>query len=331
MRQRSASGRQQFATDRKQIRVVHDRFQGMPGHFTPRFMLNARLYLTVLSCLLLSLGTALAQRQPAPFIIALKPDKDPDAMLAERQNLASMLSAELGRPVNVIVPLSGAVIVEGLANGTIDVAYISATDMLNARRSGAATLLLAGEIDGRTWYRSYWIALKEKSYRSIHDLRGLPVAFSSRTSTSGYVVPLHDLYTQGLISERGSAEEFFGSGHVWFGSGYVSAVERVLRREAEAAAVSDYVLDEDKHLSPEQRAQLRKIDEQGPVPTHVLAAGRRLSDSDRGRLQRAFLALNQPEHDDLRQHAFVSRLVKVDETEHLRPLAEALALAQQGR
>jgi phosphonate transport system substrate-binding protein len=252
-------------------------------------------------------------------------------MLAERKRLAEVLGNLLKQPVEVIVPLSGAVIVEGLANGTIDVAYLSATDMLNARRSGAASLLLAGEIEGRSWYRSYWVSLKEKPYTSVRDLRGLPVAFSSRTSTSGYVIPLYDLRRQGLISDKGLAEEFFGPDHIWFGSGYVSAIERVLRGEAEAAAVSYYVLDQDKHLTVDQRAKLKKVAEQGPVPTHVLAVGRRVSAEDRGRLRGALLALNQPEHDALRERAFVSRLVEVDETEHLRPLEEALALAQQGQ
>jgi phosphonate transport system substrate-binding protein len=265
------------------------------------------------------------------FIIALKPDKDPDAMLAERKALASVLSAQLGKPVDVIVPLSGAVMVEGLANGTIDVAYVSATDMLNARKSRAGSLLLAGEIDGRTWYQSYWLTLKEKPYQSVEDLRGKPVAFSSRTSTSGYVIPLYDLRRKGLISGKGNSEEFFGKGNVWFGSGYVSAVERLLRGEAEAAAVSYYVFDADKHLSSGQRAKLRKLAEQGPVPTHVLVASSRLSAGERSQLKSAFLALNSPEHQGLRDRTFVSRLVAVDEAEHLRSLEEALALAGQSR
>jgi phosphonate transport system substrate-binding protein len=190
----------------------------MPVHFMP----SASRWVALCGCLLFGFTCAAAQPTVGAFVIALKPDKDPDAMLAERQNLAKVLAAELGQPVKVIVPLSGAVIVEGLANGTIDVAYVSATDMLNARRSGAGSLLLAGEIDGKTWYRSYWVALKDKSYQSVQELRGLPIAFSSRTSTSGYVIPLYDLHKKGLISDRGSAEEFFGTGQVWFGSGYVS-------------------------------------------------------------------------------------------------------------
>lgn len=279
----------------------------------------------------LCLGTGIAQRAAPPLVLALKPDKDPDAMLAERQALATVLSAELERPLRVIVPLSGAVIVEGLANGTIDVAYVSATDMLNAQRSGAASLLLAGEIEGRAWYRSYWVALAGKPYSSVADLRGLPIAFASRTSTSGFVIPLHDLHQRGLLPAGGSPEDFFGRDQVWFGSGYVSAVERVLRGEAEAAAVSDYVLDRDKHLTAEQRARLRKVAEQGPVPTHVLAVGRRVTPEDRALLQAGLLALNRPEHDDLRERAFVSRLVQVDADEHLRPLVQALSFLQSTR
>jgi hypothetical protein len=59
--------------------------------------------------------------------------------------------------------------------------------------------------------------------------------------------------------------------------------------------------------------------------------GRRVSAADRDRLRQALLALNQPEHDALRERAFVSRLVEVDEAGHLRSLEEALALAQQNR
>ncbi|MGB9277926.1 MAG: PhnD/SsuA/transferrin family substrate-binding protein, partial [Terrimicrobiaceae bacterium] len=65
-------------------------------------------------------------------VVALKPDKDPDAMIAERAQLSQYLSKQLGKPVEVIVPLSSAVILEGLGNGTIDLAYLAATDMLNA-------------------------------------------------------------------------------------------------------------------------------------------------------------------------------------------------------
>ncbi|HEY5811060.1 MAG TPA: PhnD/SsuA/transferrin family substrate-binding protein, partial [Terrimicrobiaceae bacterium] len=184
---------------------------------------------SLLISLLIALWVAPQIRAGSPaalskVVVALKPDKDPDAMIAERTQLSKFLSDRLGRPVEVIVPLSGAVILEGLSNATIDLAYLSATDMLNAINQEIAGILLAGEIDGKTSYQSYWVTLKEKPYQSVVDLKGKSVAFSSRTSTSGYVIPLWDLRQKNLISDSGKAEEFFGAGNVWFGSGYVSAV-----------------------------------------------------------------------------------------------------------
>ena len=261
-------------------------------------------------------------------VVALKPDKDPDAMIAERAQLSQYLSKQLGKPVEVIVPLSSAVILEGLGNGTIDLAYLAATDMLTATKEQTATLLLAGEIDGKTSYQSYWVTLKEKPYQSVEDLKGKSVAFSSKTSTSGYVIPLWDLRQKNLISDSGKAEEFFGAGNVWFGSGYVSAVERVLNGDAEAAAVSYYVLDKDKHLTAEQRQRLRRLAEQGPVPTHVVAIRSQISDTDRVALRHALLGMDK-EDSELRDRVFTSRLVEVDPAAHLGSLKESIALAKR--
>ena len=259
----------------------------------------------------------------ADVVIALKPDKDPDKMLAERQALASALTEKLGHKVDVIVPLSAAVIIEGMANGSIDAGYLSATDLVHARKAGAASLLLAGEIAGKREYESYWLALADKPYTRIEDLRGKPVAFASRTSTSGYLIPQLDLHKKGLIKKK--AEEFFGEGNVWFGTGYASAVERVLAGEAEAAAVSDYVFEKDKHLTPEQRARLKIVARQGPVPTHVIAVASRLDSAKRQALKTALLDLGQS-NPALRDAIFTSPLVETDEASHLAPVIEALEI-----
>ena len=61
------------------------------------------------------------------IIFALEPDKDPDAMLEDRAALESYLSEITGKTVEAIIPMSSAVIYEDLRNGTIDLAYLSAT------------------------------------------------------------------------------------------------------------------------------------------------------------------------------------------------------------
>lgn len=261
-----------------------------------------------------------------PLIVALEPQKDPDRMLEDRRRLAEYLRGQLGREAEVVAPASTQVIVEGLRGGTIDVAYLSATDLV--RHPEAARLLLAERLDGKTHYESYWVSLADAGYESIEDLRGQPVAFASRTSTSGFVVPLWHLRERGLIDEDGRPQDFFGDGNVVFGTGYVSAIEKVLSGEVEAAAVSSYVMDRDEHLDRQTRARLTVVDRQGPVPTHVLAVRTTLPENQVGAIRAALQKLNEPAHRDVRDAVFVDRLVEVDRDEHLGALPEALAFAE---
>jgi phosphate/phosphite/phosphonate ABC transporter binding protein len=271
------------------------------------------------------LATALVAADQPRLVIALKPDKNPEAMAAERGELSRLLGAAVGRPVEVIVPTSAAVISTGLANGTIDAAHIAATDfakeVINPEKPALARIALAVQVKGKTSYSSIWLTLADKPYTSIAQLAGKPVAFASRTSTSGCIVPLYDLQQKELIKAGGSPADFFGSGNVFYGTGYVSAVERVLDGSAEAAAVSDYVFEGDKHLKPEQKARLKVLASQGPVPTHVLAIRIALPSTEAATLTKAIAGLEA----GLRDRVFGGPLVEVDEQAHLAPIRAALA------
>jgi phosphonate transport system substrate-binding protein len=276
-----------------------------------------------IGCATTSSNQSASDKASQKIVIALKPDKNPDQMTQERASLEKYMSEKLARPAEVVIPLSAAVINEGFANGTIDIGYLSATDLINAKD---AELLLVGEIGGKTTYKSYWLALKEKPYEKVEDLRGKPIAFASKTSTSGFIIPLWDLRRKNLVSEKANPEDFFGKGNVFYGTGYVSAVERVLNGDAEAAAVSYYVLDEDKHLSAEQRARLKKVAEQGDVPTHIIAVRRSLPAAEKQSLKQTLLALNNDGSQNLRDKLFTSKLVEADQEKHLAPMREALSI-----
>ena len=257
--------------------------------------------------------------------VALKPDKAPDRMLEEKSALEEYLSGKLACPVEVIVPLSSAVIKAGFGNGTIDFGYLSSTGAAQAINEGVADILLVGEINGKPHYMSYWIALKEKPYEGIEDLRGKPIAFSSRTSTSGFLIPIWDLFKKELISMGSGPEGFFGEGNVYYGVGYVSAAQKVLMGEADAAVLSYYVLDEDRHLTEGQRSKLKMIAQQGPVPSHTISVRRTLSISDRMTIKSALLELNE-ENPRLRDKVFNCRLIEADPVKHLEVTQEALQI-----
>lgn len=258
------------------------------------------------------------------LIVALKADKNPDRMIEERGRLEKELTKLLRVPVKVIIPTSSAVILQGFANGTVDIGYLSSLDMVNAERAGAAELLLAGKIKGKTSYESLWLIKKDASYKNLEDLKGKSIAFASRTSTSGYLIPYWELIMTRRLEAKHDPTEFFGEGNVWYGTGYVSAVQRVLDGTSEAAAVSDYVFHGDKHLSPEQKSRLKILKSQGPVPTHVIAARRTLTDSQKKKVRDALVALNS--NPTLRDQVFTSELVVVDSARHLATTKQALEL-----
>jgi phosphonate transport system substrate-binding protein len=259
------------------------------------------------------------------IVIALKPDKNPDQMISERKALETELSKSLNHKVKVIIPTSSAVILQGFANGTIDLGYLSSLDMVNAENAKAAELLLVGRINGKTSYESMWLVKAESKYSSVKDLKNKPVAFASRTSTSGYLIPYWNLIKLSLLQEKQDPATYFGSGNVWYGSGYVTAVQRVLDGTAEAAAVSDYVFDQDKHLTADQKSKLKILQRQGPVPTHVIAARKSLSPDQMLELKKALLQFGKI-NIELRDKVFSSEIIDSKSLNHLASTREALSL-----
>lgn len=284
-----------------------------------------QLFLVAISIETFATEKATKTIQLKELVVALKPDKNPDTMLSERKEFETQLSKLLNIPVKVIIPTSSAVIIEGLANGSIDIGYLSSVDMVNAEKNKAGQILLVGELNGKTHYESIWLVKSDSKLTKLSELKNKSIAFSSRTSTSGYLIPYWDLVQKKLISPKQRPEVFFGEGNVWYGSGYVTAVQKVLDGTAEAAAVSDYVFFEDKHLNIEQKKNLKILTRQGPVPSHVLAIRSSLSQEQFQKLQIEFLNLCKNET-ILAEKIFSSKLVKVESNKHLQTTKEALEL-----
>ena len=255
-------------------------------------------------------------------VIALKANKNPEKMLAEKEFIEAYLSKKLSREVEVLIPTDSSVVVESFRNGTLDLGYLSSTDAARNLDQQTASVLLIHLKNGLPNYQSIWLSLKNKGYQTVEELRNKPVAFASRSSTSGYLIPVWDMAKRKLVGPNIALTDFFSL--VIYGTGYVSAVEKVLSGEVEAAAVSDYVFTGDnKYLSDAQKARLRIVQKQGPVPSHTLCVRTSLSQSDTAILRDALLSMNQ-ENPTLRDQVFNGELTEVDETEHLRVTREAI-------
>ena len=257
-------------------------------------------------------------------VIALKANKNPEKMLTEKESLEAYLSDKLQRSVEVLIPTDSSVVVESFRNGTLDLGYLSSTDAARNLDQDTASILLIHLKNGLPHYQSVWLSLKNKKYQSVEELKNQPVAFASRSSTSGYLIPVWDLCNRGLVGPATALTDFFSL--TLYGTGYVSAVEKVLSGEVEAAAVSDYVFTGDnKYLNDTQKSKLRIIQEQGPVPSHTICARSSLSENDRALLLNALMEMNQ-DNPTLRDQVFNGELIEVNQDEHLRVTREAIAV-----
>jgi phosphonate transport system substrate-binding protein len=108
--------------------------------------------------------------------------------------------------------------------------------------------------DGTVGYHSVLLVRADSPYKTLADLRGRSLAFTERLSTSGFLIPYHELTKQGYDPER-----FFG--RLAFSGSHAQAVADVLNRQADAGVTwSSGVGD---HTNGYSQGHLRRLVDRG--------------------------------------------------------------------
>lgn len=258
---------------------------------------------------------------PNPLILAFQPQENPEALAPDAERLASYLAEALGTPTEVYLPTTYAAVVEALRAGHAHVGYLSGWPYLVAHREAGAELIVAEARDGEPFYDSQWYVRADGDVRELADLRGRAVAFPSPTSTSGYLFPIARVVEEGLLETGEDPKAFFGE--IVFAGGYQQALQALVHGSVEAAAASDYAFE--LYLDEAQRAQVRVLERQGPVPTHGIAVRGDLSEEGKERIRDALLSLNEAPHRELLRSVYgAERLVARSHEEHVGALEQAL-------
>jgi phosphonate transport system substrate-binding protein len=248
--------------------------------------------------------------------------------------VARFLSQELGMPIDAVVADDTAA-VEALRANRADVAFLSSRPALQAEKLANAKLYLAevrpGYSGGKT-YRSVFVVrqdspLQRKSTRqaSLAQLRGKKIAFTSPTSGSGFIFPVGELVKQGFVPNRDRLTNFFSQ--VTYGGSYSGALQSLLRRQADVAAVSEYAL-RAPYVTEAEAKQLRVLADIPGVPAHGVAIDDDVPAPLRQRLVTALQKLNDPANNSLLRDLYnATSLVPVNHDRHLAPMREALQRA----
>jgi phosphonate transport system substrate-binding protein len=276
------------------------------------------------SLAILFAGNAFARDE---LVFIFQKQKDPTQLKASADKLASLMTGELKREVRVVIPTDYSASVQALVSGQADVAYVSALPFLLARRDGGAKLLLAEQrVDAagkpRTDYDSIFVVRADSPLKSFDDLKRdaktQRFAFTSPTSTSGYVFPYRRMIAAGMLKPKQDPRAAFKS--VAFGGSYTQALRELLEGRADVAAVSDYTMEgprADVYLPAADRAKLRVLARTPGVPTHLVAVRKGLDAKTQAAVRAALLSVAQREPNLLADVYGASTFVDVDEKRHV--------------
>lgn len=174
---------------------------------------NRRLALGSALCLPVSLLLSrMAHASEGVLRVSAIPDEAPTELQRKFAPLGNYLSAQTGLKV-VFTPVTDyAAVVEALAAGKIDLAWLGGFTFVQARirTNGSAIPIVQREEDAR--FTSKFITA-DPSIKSLSDLKGKTFAFGAPSSTSGSLMPRFFMQQAGLNLEKDFKNIAFSGAH----------------------------------------------------------------------------------------------------------------------
>ena len=278
--------------------------------------------------------TQTAQAPLSEITIAFATRRDTKDLQTKVDQVAAILSKEIGIPVKGVIGDETAS-VEALRANRASVAFLSGRAALKAEQLSGAKMYLAEvrtDYSGGKSYNAVFVVPEESPLKSLSDpqktleqLRGKRMAFTSRSSGSGFIFPVSELVGLKFVDGPDRLEQFFGK--VTYGDGYSSALQAVLRDQADVAVVSEYAL-LPPWITAEEGKKLRVLHAVPNVPAHGISIDDSVPADVREKLVNAFLKLNEPANNELFRSLYNStQLVKVDHEAHLATMRTAIQRA----
>jgi phosphonate transport system substrate-binding protein len=162
------------------------------------FMRKCTSLFAVSAVLLLSWSPAFADE---PLRVGMIPDAGATQIsVEEKVPLQKYLEQQLGMPVKLIIPTSYNATVEGIGNGSLDVAYFGGLTYVKAHARYGAIPLVQRDIDRQ--FHSLLITRADTNIDGLKDLQGKTFCFGDINSTSGHLFPYLVMKNAGILPDK---------------------------------------------------------------------------------------------------------------------------------
>lgn len=230
---------------------------------------------------------AAAANAAQPLRIGMVPDAGATHVsVEEKAPLQTYLEQQLGRPVKLVIPTNYNATVEGLGNGSLDVAYLGGLTFVKARARYGVVPLVQRDVDRQ--FHSLFITRANSGLTNIGQLKGRTFCFGDINSTSGHLYPYLAMKRAGVSADK-SLKSFRYTGS------HPATIQAVAAGVCDAGAVDETVW---KAMAADRKlpAGLKVFNTVGPFADYVWVARKDLSPKDRQAVAAAFLRL-QPGRD----------------------------------
>jgi phosphonate transport system substrate-binding protein len=273
---------------------------------------------------------AAALANPEVLVLGFLPSARAEEILPDAERLGAFLSERMGRAVEVQVPTAYLPLIEGLRFGHIHAAFLDSGAGWIAHKRTGAEVILAEVKDGSTFYYADAFVRDDSPLTSIEESLGKRVAFTSRTGSSGFLMPIGSMIESGLIEPAGkelidlevALSKSFAS--TIEAGGYQQALLAVLDGRADLAFGAHDA--PERFLDSAARQRIRVLHRFGKSPSHSVMVADELVPEVVASLRDAMLALNEPENLPLLRAIYGVDGLEVADTEgHLGEFGRALS------
>lgn len=261
--------------------------------------MQIRRFLTLASAVILAAcGGGDNQSANKPLVLGFLPSAQADSIMPDAQALGAFLSERIGQPVEVVVPSSYEPLIEGFRFNRIDVAFLDGGPAWIAHTRTGAEVILAETNAGEAFYWAEGFTRKGFDISSLDDVAGKRLAFTSRTGSSGFLMPIGSLIAEGKLSVDGEGLDALEQalqktyGQTIDAGGYQQALLAVIDGRADIAFGGHTA--PERFLTPEQQELIVSFHRFGKIPSHAILVAAEMDSSTRAKVRDAFLALNEP-------------------------------------
>jgi len=173
-------------------------------------MLRAALLPFIAAGLVLLAGPAAAQTQT--LRVSAIPDENPTELLRKFKPLGAYLEKETGMKVAWTPVNDYPAVVEGLAGGRIDLAWLGGFTFVQVRHRTGNAIPIAQRAEDEKFISRYLVPVNSPA-KSLQDLKGKTFAFGSPSSTSGHLMPRYFLLKDGINPDKDFSRIAFSGAH----------------------------------------------------------------------------------------------------------------------